>query len=127
MPPWNRISPDLIGRLPGLGYKGLSTFTPRARPYPAPGLLQVNTHVDIIDWRGGGVFAGTAAVIAAAVRHLSARRNGGADPDEPTGLLTHHLVHNAECQRFLEQFMAATFPHPAVRWLDARAIFGSPP
>ena len=41
VPPWNRISPDLIGRLPGLGYKGLSTFTPRARPQPgtraAPG------------------------------------------------------------------------------------------
>ena len=63
VPPWNRISPDLIGRLPGLGYKGLSTFTPRAQPHPAPGLLQVNTHVDIIDWRGGGVFAGTGAAI----------------------------------------------------------------
>jgi hypothetical protein len=125
VPPWNRISPDLIGRLPGLGYKGLSTFTPRAHPHPAPGLLQVNTHVDIIDWRGGGIFAGTATAIAATVRHLSARRSGAADPDEPTGLLTHHLVHDADCERFLDQFTAATSLHPAANWLDARDIFGS--
>jgi hypothetical protein len=125
VPPWNRISPDLTGRLPGLGYKGLSTFTPRARPHPAPGLLQVNTHVDIIDWRGGGAFVGTGAAITATVRHLSARRSGAADPDEPTGLLTHHLVHDAECERFLERFTAATSQHPAVRWLGARDIFGS--
>ena len=44
--------------------QGLSTFTPRAQPHPAPGLLQVNTHVDIIDWRGGGIFAGTGAAIS---------------------------------------------------------------
>jgi len=125
VPPWNRISPDLIGRLPGLGYKGLSTFTPRARPHPAPGLLQINTHVDIIDWHGGGVFAGASAAITATVRHLSARRSGAADADEPTGLLTHHLVHDAECQRFLERFTTATSLHPATRWLDARAIFES--
>ncbi len=125
VPPWNRISPGLTGRLPGLGYKGLSTFTPRARPHPAPGLLQVNTHVDIIDWRGGGAFVGTGPAITATVRHLSARRSGAADPDEPTGLLTHHLVHDAECERFLERFTAATSLHPAVRWLGARSIFGS--
>jgi hypothetical protein len=124
VPPWNRISPDVIGRLPGLGYKGLSTFTPRARPHPAPGLLQVNTHVDIIDWRGG-VFAGTSAVLTATVRQLSARRSGAADPNEPTGLLTHHLVHDADCERFLDQFTAATSRHPAANWLDARDIFGS--
>jgi hypothetical protein len=126
VPPWNRISPGLIGRLPGLGYKGLSAFTPRAQPHPAPGLLQVNTHVDIVDWRGGGVFAGTSATISATVRHLSARRNGAADPEEPTGLLTHHLVHDADCERFLDQFTAATSRHPAASWLDARDIFGSP-
>jgi hypothetical protein len=124
VPPWNRISPGLTGRLPGLGYKGISTFAPRARPHPTPGLLQVNTHVDIIDWHGGGVFAGTAATIAATVHHLAARRSGAADPHEPTGLLTHHLVHDADCERFLERFAAATSQHPAVRWLDARDIFG---
>jgi hypothetical protein len=124
VPPWNRIAPDLIGRLPALGYRGLSTFTARARPCPAPGLLQVNTHIDIIDWHGGARFAETPAVIAATVRHLSTRRSGAADPEEPTGMLTHHLVHDAGCERFLERFMAVTSGHPAVRWLDAATIFG---
>ena len=56
---------------PASAIRACRTFTPRAQPHPAPGLLQVNTHVDIIDWRGGGVFAGTDAAIAATVRHLS--------------------------------------------------------
>jgi hypothetical protein len=125
VPPWNRISPDLIGQLPSLGYTGLSTFTPRAAANPAPGLLQINTHVDIIDWRNGGTFVGTEATIAAMVRDLSARRIGAADPLEPTGLLTHHLVHDADCDRFLAQYTAAISLHPAARWRDARDIFGS--
>jgi hypothetical protein len=125
VPPWNRISPDLTGQLPGLGYIGLSTFTPRAAANPAPGLLQVNTHVDIIDWHGGGGFAGTEATIAATIRHLTSRRTGTADPDEPTGLLTHHLVHDADCDRFLAQYTAAISLHPAACWRGARDIFGS--
>jgi hypothetical protein len=125
VPPWNRIAPDLITHLPTAGYAGLSTFAPRTSPHPAAGLVQVNTHMDIMNWRGGGGFAGIEAAIAAAVRHLTLRRTGTADPSEPTGLLTHHLVHDAECWRFLDQFLTITKAHPAVRWLDASAIFGT--
>ncbi len=53
VPPWNRIAPHLIPMLPELGYAGLSTFGARDRTEPVPGLRQVNTHIDIIDWRGG--------------------------------------------------------------------------
>lgn len=126
VPPWNRIAADVTARLPALGYAGLSTFNARPRPSPVPGLVQVNTHVDVIDWRGGGGFAGTGAVIGALVRHLAARRTGAADPDEATGMLTHHLVHDDPCRRFLDRFLAAASEHPAVRWLDAPALFRSP-
>ncbi|EWY40630.1 polysaccharide deacetylase [Skermanella stibiiresistens SB22] len=123
VPPWNRIAADVIPRLPGLGYAGISTFTPRRQPCPAPGLIQVNTHVDVIDWRGGGGFAGTGAVIAATVRHLAALRFGTTDRDEPTGLLTHHLVHDDACHHFLDRFLSATANHPAVLWLAAPTVF----
>ena len=54
VPPWNRIAPALLPRLRALGFRGLSTFrrSPR-RAQPAPGLAQINTHLDPIDWRGG--------------------------------------------------------------------------
>ncbi|WP_158047715.1 polysaccharide deacetylase family protein [Skermanella pratensis] len=127
VPPWNRIAADATSRLPALGYAGLSTFNARPRPCPVPGLVQVNTHVDVIDWRGGGGFAGTEAAIGVLVRHLTARRTGAADPGEATGLLTHHLVHDDPCRRFLDRFLAAASEHPAVGWLDAPALFRSPP
>ncbi len=53
VPPWNRIAPVLVPTLPEIGYRGPSTFGPRLRVHPVRGLLQVNTHVDLIDWKGG--------------------------------------------------------------------------
>lgn len=127
VPPWNRIHPSVIARLPALGLGGLSTYGMRAAAAPVPGLVQVNTHVDIIDWRGGGGFAGEDAVLDRTVAHLRARRDGTADPDEPTGLLTHHLVHDEACWRFTERFVAMTAGHPATRWLPAAIVFGITP
>ena len=125
VPPWNRISPDLTGRLPGLGYKGLSTSLPAPGPTRHRDCSRSTPMSISSTGAAAGYSPGPAPPSTATVRHLSARRSGAADPDEPTGLLTHHLVHDADCERFLERFTAATSQHPAVRWLDARDIFGS--
>jgi len=122
-PPWNRIAPAVTRLLPGLGFRGLSTFRPRAAREAAEGLLQVNTHVDIIDWRTRR-FAGEAAALSALTGHLAARRGGTADAEEPTGLLSHHLVHDASSWTFLDRLFAATRRHAAIRWLTPRAAFG---
>lgn len=124
VPPWNRIAPYLVPMLPELHYAGLSTFGARDRKHPVRGLLAVNTHVDVIDWRGGRGFAGHAAVIAAMCGHLALRRTAKADGDEPTGLLTHHLVHDAATWAFLTDLFAETVDHPAAIWLRAEAVFG---
>lgn len=50
VPPWNRVAPEVVEGLAGLGYRSLSTFTPRSAPEAAPGLAQLNTHVDPIDF-----------------------------------------------------------------------------
>jgi hypothetical protein len=123
VPPWNRIDASLVALLPGLGYTGLSTFTARGSREAAPGVLQVNTHIDIIDWLGSRAFIGEAAAIGAAMRHLAARRTGASDPDEPTGLLTHHRAHDAACLAFIGQFVSATAGHGAARWISAREAF----
>jgi hypothetical protein len=112
-PPWNRITPALVSRLGEAGLAGLSAFG--GRPAGA-GPAVTNTHVDIIDWRGSRGFAGEDVALSAAVSHLSARRAGTADADEPTGLLTHHRDHDDACWRFVERFVAAVASHPAALW-----------
>lgn len=122
-PPWNRIDRALLPGLAGAGLRGLSQFGPRAAPCPATGLRQVNTHVDIIDWRGSRGFAGEAAVLRMAEAHLTARRNGQADPEEPTGWLTHHACHDGAAWDFLERLFEYTRGAKAVRWKAAGELF----
>lgn len=126
VPPWNRIDDPVTALLPGLGFHGLSTFKPRAAAEPVPGLTAVNTHVDIVDWEGARDFAGNEAVLGAAISHLAARREGRADRDEATGLLTHHLAHDDGCWDFIGEFIAATAGHAAARWVSARSLFPVP-
>lgn len=123
VPPWNRIAPELSAALPGAGFRGLSTFGPRGSSSPAPGLLQCNTHVDLIAWRKGRGFIGANAALERLAGHLRARRDGSADATEPTGVLTHHLDLDDEAWRFLAHLAERTRGHPAVDWIDAAAAF----
>ena len=125
VPPWNRIDPGLFAGLPRAGFRGLSAFGPRRAAAPAPGLAQTNCHVDVVDWRGGRGFVGDDRAIAAVAGHLAARRARSVDPAEPTGLLTHHAVHEEATWTFLARFMERTRCHPAVRWLaPGEAVLG---
>jgi hypothetical protein len=45
--------------------------------------------------------------------------------DEPTGILTHHLVQDEATDAFLDRLIAVSVAHPAALWLDAREIFSS--
>jgi hypothetical protein len=122
-PPWNRIAPALVDHLAELGFRGLTTYLPRPAPYIAAGLLQVNTHVDIIDWHGGRGFLGTDQCLALLTQHLRARRLREADGAEPTGILTHHLVHDAASWAFLERLQDWLSGYPVIRWLTAQEVF----
>ncbi len=124
-PPWNRFKRTLAARLPDAGLHGLSGYGPRDAVQAAPGVAQVNTHVDIIDWRGTRGFVGEAVALRAAVKHLAARRDGSADRAEPTGWLTHHAVHDAAAWQFLETLFQRTHKH-GVRWIDPGELFPSP-
>ena len=103
-PPWNRIADHLLPYLPPLGFCGLSRFSepPFEAPNPVAGLCEINAQVDVIDWHGSRGFAGLDVVLPRLIGHLAARRTGRAAPDVPTGILTHHLVHDTATWRFLE-------------------------
>ncbi|MBL8669513.1 MAG: polysaccharide deacetylase family protein [Alphaproteobacteria bacterium] len=124
VPPWNRIAPGIAAALGDAGLRGLSTFGPRPRDAL---LAQVNAHVDPVAWRAGRGFVGAAKAVGMAIAHLQARRAGKADPDEPTGLLTHHLAHDEAVWDFAAAFLAATVAHPAARWVAAAEAFGFKP
>ncbi len=121
--PWNRLDPTLLADLPRTGLRAVSAINPRRRAEPVPGIREVNIHCDLIDWPGSRGFLGDEAVLGQIVSHLAARRSGNADPDEPTGMMSHHLFHDPECWDFLDRFLGFTRAHPAVRWLSAGAAF----
>ena len=119
VPPHNRIAKTLARALPTAGYVALSRYGPRGAA--KPGLVEVNTHADIMNWVTRG-FAGAGTALDLVLRHLEARRTGSVDADEPTGLLTHHLAHDEAAWTFTDAFLAATTGHPAVRWVDIRDL-----
>lgn len=121
VPPWNRIADDVVAALHSLGIFGLSTFNARQSAEPYKGLLQVNTHVDVIDWRGSRGFVGEDVALGAMIAHLSDRRKGLVDPKEPTGILTHHLVHDAATTHFLDNLFS--MEHSALSWLRIPGVF----
>lgn len=123
VPPWNRFDPALAGALQEAGYAAFSAFGPREKSDHA-GLVIANTHVDLIDWRGTRTPRPGDAVARELGDHLRKRRKGRLpDPDEPTGLLTHHLMHDQAAWGFLSLLFDATRGHGAARWLGADEVF----
>lgn len=113
VPPWNRIAPEVIAGLPGIGFTALSTFGPNARA--GLGIAEVNTHLDIIDWRGtrGG----------RPPQDLWAELRALALLDLPAiGILTHHLVHDAVAWAFLADLVAHTRNHPGAEWTGVERL-----
>ncbi len=122
VPPWNRIDPGVVAALPAQGFAGLSTFGPRTGRDAAPGVVACNAHADPIAWREGRRFVGAERALDALLGHLAQRRQGHVDPDEPTGLLTHHLVFDAEAWRFVGELLARTRRHPGARWVSVADV-----
>lgn len=124
VPPWNRVSATIAGRLVSHGFLGLSAYGPRRRDAVR---RMVNCHADLIDWRGSRGFVGEGEILAQIVGHLSARRHGTVDATEPTGLLTHHRDHDPACWRFIADFIRIVEDHPGAAWTSAELAFSGAP
>jgi peptidoglycan/xylan/chitin deacetylase (PgdA/CDA1 family) len=112
VPPWNRIGREAAALLPELGFQALSGFGPR--PLGAsPQLIELNTHVDLMDWRGGRVGRQEGDIAADMTQALGQAR---ADGWRPVGLLAHHLVHDAAAWEALDTVLNLCARHPAARW-----------
>jgi hypothetical protein len=118
VPPWNRLDAGLVERLTGCGFVGLSTFGRRAGAEAAPGLAQINTHLDPIDWRGTRLFLGEPVALGRLIAVL--------DADEPIGILSHHLAMDEGGWAFLRRLLRTLADHPGARMCPARELFESP-
>ncbi len=133
VPPWNRMADEFVPDLAGLGFRGLSLHTARTAVRPAKGLVACNTHVDVLRWRPERGFLGENEALDLLIGHLRARREAGAEPlvdgqpraepDEPSGLLTHHLVMDEAAWGFVARLLAAVGDCPAARWITAEEAF----
>jgi hypothetical protein len=133
VPPWNRIADECVPVLAGLGFRGLSTHTPRAALRPAPGLIACNTHLDVLSWRPERKFLGEDEALDLLIGHLRARRRGGGgataaaarrtEPGEPSGLLTHHLVMDEAAWAFVARLFGVLADRPSARWVTADEAF----
>ncbi len=133
VPPWNRIAVELVPELAGIGFRGLSTHTARTAMRPAAGLVACNTHLDVMRWRPERGFLGENEALHLLIGHLRARRRAraeataagsrGAEPDEPSGLLTHHLVMDEAAWGFVSRLFAVLGDHPAACWITADEAF----
>jgi hypothetical protein len=118
VPPWNRIDPALLPFLRGLEFSALSCFGPAPLAVSVP---VINTHVDLIDWRGTRGSRDHASLVRDIVKYLQrAERNG-----EPVGILGHHLVHDQAAWSFLEHLFERTAGHPGCKWLSAAEVIGA--
>ena len=127
VPPWNRIASEVAALLPELGYRTLSTATPRKTRFAAPGLEQINTHLDPIDWRGSRGLCAPDSLISKTVGLLQDRRAGRADTAEPFGVLTHHLVHDDDIWSFTGDMLQHLLDGPGTVWTaDTPKNLGDP-
>jgi len=126
VPPWNRIDADLVRRLPLARIQGLSRFGPRAAAQPAAGLVENNCHLDLIDWRGGRGFVGQSAALNTLIIHLKARRVGAIDPDETSGVLSHHGIMDQAGWGFLTELFSRTQECDGAHWLTIDEVFRLP-
>jgi hypothetical protein len=122
VPPWNRIAPPLVPALPEIGFRGLSTFGARKRPEPVRGLRQVNTHVDLIDWRGSRSFVGTGPALERLVQALGVARTQNR---EPVGILSHHLAMDEGAWDFLMSLMGRARTMSGLNIRPAHELFAS--
>jgi len=116
VPPWNRISEELVPQLSAQGFDVLSVF---GRAKAGSPIRLLNTHVDVVNTRRQRGDRPHADLVAELVAELKARFGGD---DEPVGMLTHHLVHGASEWEFLTRLFEETWHHPGAVWMSARDL-----
>lgn len=119
VPPWHHCSQTIAGRLPSIGFHGISSGVNWDRP--TPGLIDVC--LDAIDWTGGARALRKDELMRNLVGLLRYRRYAGLPVDLPIGFLTHHKHLDESAFEVLVDFFEELAGHAAVTWLEPAEVF----
>ena len=122
VPPWNRIAEDLLPALDATGIAALSAFASPKRPALPASVPRLDTHIDLIDWRGTGKPIPAETLASEIIHHDGV--------DGPVGILSHHRVTDRGAWKAWQPILRLLSDHPSVRWLspgDALARVGVEP
>jgi hypothetical protein len=120
IPPWNAAHSALYAALP---QAGLDLFSSNAeQAIPGISLRQAHVQVDLLRWKPVPRFRGRQRCLSRLCRVLRRRRLAG-QWEQPIGLLTHHLVHDASAWAFLDAFLERTYKDDRIAWPTPLEIF----
>jgi predicted deacetylase len=106
VPPWNNLAAQLLEAIGGSAITAISAYGEDRQS--GQGAMRLDAHLDVLRWKGGGRFRGRWRFLSRMRRLMTQRRLSGRW-NEPMGVLTHHLDHDAATWAFLDEFLAA-FP-----------------
>jgi hypothetical protein len=123
VPPNHMLSLAFKTLIPRLGYVGLSAGSPLTPPIR--GVMEFNAEIDVMNWPEGKILEGS-AIEEMIVNQLRARRVGLLPPDQPIGILTHHLVFDEVAWTFISDLFRSLRSHRAVEMIPADRLFCRP-
>ncbi len=122
VPPWHGFDQAYMPLLREAGLTGFSSKGPRSAAVVQT-LECVNIHCVPIEWTSPPSFDEDGKYLNQICLHLEGRRLGALDFDEPTGILTHHLVQNYASYGFMARLSEHIRSHPAARWVAIEDVF----
>jgi hypothetical protein len=125
VPPWNRFGAGFVPLLTRIGITGLSSLASRQAADLPQNIASMDVHIDLVAWKEGRRFIGTAAALTGLVGQLQARRLGTLARGIATGILTHHLVMDRAGAGFLDHLAATVDRHPAARWASPAELLAA--
>lgn len=120
VPPNHMLSLPFKSLLPGLGYLGVSAGLPLTPPLEH--VVEVNAEIDVMNWPKGMIL-GEDTIYDMLIEQLVSRRTGDVPVERPIGLLTHHLVFDAEAWGVTRRVIEWLRAHSAVNLCSADTSF----
>ena len=117
-PPAERHDPRVVRRRPESAGYGKHD----REPQPVAGLARLDTHIDPVDWHAGRGLHPPPALLAKLAERVERLAGFPPGPAAPTGILTHHLVHDDATFAFVDALLHFLARGGLTRWLSGAML-----
>ena len=116
-PPWNNIDVDLLPHLGGSKAAAVSAYCSPGREPMAAACPRLDTHVDLIDWRGTRRGHSVERLVDLLIPWIKLRSGIEYPLDSTRGVLSHHLVTLPKDWAAWARVWQVIASHSASRWV----------